>query len=113
MSTGCSHTYAWGCYCQTIEIVLARYPNWFGRTNNRAKARWAIKADTMCHRAERGCGFDSPANDDGAAESRVESAVFTTARLIGRQIAREAFERSGAANDNALSPDAGEDREIR
>ena len=38
------------------------------------------------------CG--DAANDDGTAESRVESAVLTIARLIGRQIAREAFERA-------------------
>ena len=51
------------------------------------------------------------ANDNGAAESRVESAMLTIARLIGRQIAREAFERRNAVNDNAPALDAGEDRE--
>ena len=53
------------------------------------------------------------ANDNGAAESRVESAVLTLARLIGRQIAREVFERASAANDNAPVSEAGDDRETR
>ena len=57
------------------------------------------------------CG--GAANDNGTAESRVEAAVLTIARLIGRQIAREAPERSGAVNDNAPSPHAGENRETR
>ena len=49
----------------------------------------------------------------GAAESRVESAVLTIARLIGRQIAREAFEASEAVNDNARASETGPDRETR
>ena len=53
------------------------------------------------------------ANDNGAAESRVESAVLTLARLIGRQIAREAFERTETVNDNTLASEAGADRETR
>ena len=40
------------------------------------------------------------ANDNGAAEARVRSAVLTIARLLGRQIAREQFERQVTANDN-------------
>jgi hypothetical protein len=31
---------------------------------------------------------------------RIDAAVLTIARLIGRQTVREAFERLGAANDN-------------
>ena len=40
------------------------------------------------------------ANDNGSAEARVQSAVLTLARLLGRQIAREQFERRDCANDN-------------
>ena len=40
------------------------------------------------------------ANDNGAAEARVRAALLTIARLLGRQIAREQFERRVAANDN-------------
>ena len=47
------------------------------------------------------------ANDNGAAEARVRSAVLTIARLLGRQIAREQFERQASANDNAPTGKAG------
>lgn len=42
------------------------------------------------------------ANDNGNAEgrARVDAAVLRIARLIGRQMARERFERMIAANDN-------------
>ena len=40
------------------------------------------------------------ANNNGAAEARVQSAVLTLARLLGRQIAREQFTGLHAANDN-------------
>ena len=42
------------------------------------------------------------ANDNGNGDSRVriDTAVLTIARLIGRQMAREAFERLKAANGN-------------
>ena len=40
------------------------------------------------------------ANPDGEAEARVQSAVLTLARLLGRQIAREQFWEPRAANDN-------------
>ena len=42
------------------------------------------------------CG--AVANDNGAAEARVQSAVLTIARLLGRQIAREQFWQPHAAN---------------
>ncbi|MDD9991556.1 MAG: hypothetical protein OXP75_07135 [Rhodospirillales bacterium] len=48
------------------------------------------------------------ANDNGEAEARVDTAVVTLARLIGRRIAREALDRLDAANDNAPEKDAGE-----
>ena len=48
------------------------------------------------------------ANDNGRAEARIDSAVMTLARLIGRRIAREELERLDAANDNAPGKDAGE-----
>ena len=40
------------------------------------------------------------ANDSGTAETRLEAVVLTLARLIGRQMARDAFEHLNAANDN-------------
>lgn len=40
------------------------------------------------------------ANDNGTAEARVQTAAFTLARLLGRQIAREQFGRPDYANDN-------------
>jgi hypothetical protein len=42
------------------------------------------------------------ANDNGNAEAwpRIDAAVLRIARLIGRQMAREEFERLNAANDN-------------
>jgi hypothetical protein len=39
-------------------------------------------------------------NDNGDVRVRIDAAVLTIARLIGRQMAREAFERLEAANDN-------------
>jgi len=48
------------------------------------------------------------ANDNGDAEARVDTAVLTLARLIGRRIAREELDRLDAANDNAPEKDAGE-----
>lgn len=39
------------------------------------------------------------ANDNAAAGKRIDKVVLTLARLLGRQMAREAFGRS-AANDN-------------
>ena len=48
------------------------------------------------------------ANDNGEAEVRVDTAVLTLARLIGRRIAREELDRLEAANDNAPEKDAGE-----
>lgn len=48
------------------------------------------------------------ANDNGTAEAKVEAAVLVLARLIGRQIAREEYERLHVANDNTPIRDAGE-----
>ena len=53
----------------------------------------------------------SAANDNGGPEARVEAAVLTIARLLGRQIAREMFERASAANDDTPPARAGEDQE--
>ncbi len=44
----------------------------------------------------------------GGAEARIDTAVMTLARLIGRRIAREELDRLDAANDNAPAKDAGE-----
>ena len=43
----------------------------------------------------------------GGAEARIDAAVVTLARLIGRRIARDHFEAIRAANDNAPEKDAG------
>ncbi len=51
------------------------------------------------------------ANDNGAAEARVRSAVLTIARLLGRQIAREQFERQASANDNTPVKETGDRQE--
>ena len=54
---------------------------------------------------------DNPGSGSGAgggAEARIDTAVMTLARLIGRRIAREEYERLDAANDNAPGKDAGE-----
>ena len=54
---------------------------------------------------------DNPGSEAGAgggAEARVDTAVLTLARLIGRRIAREELDRLDAANDNAPEKDAGE-----
>ncbi len=55
---------------------------------------------------DRGIAVIRGANDNGEAEARVDTAVLTLARLIGRRIARE--DRLDAANDNAPEKDAGE-----
>ena len=54
---------------------------------------------------------DNPGSGAGAggdAEARIDTAVVTLARLIGRRIAREELDRLDAANDNAPAEDAGE-----
>ncbi len=51
------------------------------------------------------------ANDNGAAEARVRCAVLTIARLLGRQIAREQFERQASANDNTPVKETGDRQE--
>ena len=48
------------------------------------------------------------AGADGGAEARIDAAVMTLARLIGRRIAREELERLDAANDNAPDTEAHE-----
>ena len=44
----------------------------------------------------------SAANDNGNGEGRprIDAAILRIARLIGRQMAREEFERLNTANDN-------------
>ena len=58
-------------------------------------------------------GDGRAANDTGTAEMRLDAAVLTLARLIGRQIARETFEQLSAANDNCRTPKADNDQEPR
>ncbi len=55
---------------------------------------------------ERGQSHDAAANDNGGPEARIEDAVMRLARLLGRQIARERFRQSEAANDNAPETEA-------
>ena len=50
----------------------------------------------------------SRAGAGGGPEARVEDAVLRLARLLGRQIAREHFRQSEAANDNAPETEAHE-----
>ncbi len=54
---------------------------------------------------------DNPGSGAGAcggAETRIDTAVMTLARLIGRRIAREELDRLDAANDNAPNTGAHE-----
>ena len=54
---------------------------------------------------------DNPGPGSGAGggvEARIDTAVMTLARIIGRRIAREELDRLDAANDNAPGKDAGE-----
>ena len=53
------------------------------------------------------------ANDNGTAAAKLDAALLTIARLIGRQMARETFEQLSAANDNRPAPQAGDDQETR
>ena len=48
------------------------------------------------------------AGPGGGAQARIDDAVMRLARLIGRQIAREQFDRPEAANDNRPAGEAGE-----
>ena len=54
-----------------------------------------------------GAADDGPGSGAGA-EARIDAAVTTLARLLGRQIAREEFERSRPANDNTPASEAGD-----
>ncbi len=50
----------------------------------------------------------SQAGAGGGPEARIDAAVMRLARLLGRQIARERFRQSQAANDNAPADEAGD-----
>lgn len=73
----------------------------------------------MADHTEPGPEGIAPANDNRGAggeaaserQRRIDRAVLTIARLIGRRIAREEFEALRAANDNR--PKAAEDAEDR
>ncbi|MDE0004809.1 MAG: hypothetical protein OXQ29_19130 [Rhodospirillaceae bacterium] len=52
------------------------------------------------------------AEDIAVSEARVQSDVVTIARLLGREIARERFERLEAVHDDAPTGEPG-DREER
>ena len=52
---------------------------------------------------------DNPGSKAGTGdgpEARIDAAVMRLARLLGRQIAREQFRQSEAANDNAPEKEA-------
>ena len=63
----------------------------------------------LCGRA---AGVDT-GSDDGARGDFRRAAAMRLARLLGRQIAREHFEASRAANDNAPAGEADERQELR
>ena len=50
----------------------------------------------------------SASGADGGPDARIDTAVMRIARLLGRQIAREEFERSRPANDNTPASEAGD-----
>ncbi|MYI49367.1 MAG: hypothetical protein F4114_09810 [Rhodospirillaceae bacterium] len=52
----------------------------------------------------------SKAGTGGGPEARIDAAVMRLARLLGRQIARERFEATRAANDNAPPEKEAHDR---
>ena len=58
-------------------------------------------------------GDGAAANDSGTAATRLNAAVLTLARLIGRQMARETFEQLSAANDNRRTPKADDGQETQ
>ena len=61
----------------------------------------------------RAAANDNPGSQAGAGtgpEARIEDAVMRLARLLGRQIARERFEATRAANDNAPAEKEAHDR---
>ena len=56
---------------------------------------------------------DNPGSKAGTGsgpEARIDAAVMRLARLLGRQIAREQFRQSEAANDNAPPEKEAHDR---
>lgn len=58
-----------------------------------------------------GGGNGTAANDNDGVEARVDAAVTVLARLLGRQIAREQFDRLCTANDNPPKPESGDRKE--
>ena len=64
-------------------------------------------------RVPRVAANDNPgsrAGTGGGPEARIDAAVMRLARLLGRQIARERFEATRAANDNAPPEKEAHDR---
>ena len=72
------------------------------------------RADRGGRAANDNPGSGAPGSGPGqagagsGAEARIDAAVMRLARLIGRQIAREEFDRLKAANDNAPEGEAHE-----
>ena len=61
----------------------------------------------------RAAANDNPGSRAGTGtgpEARIDAAVMRLARLLGRQIARERFEATRAANDNAPPEKEAHDR---
>ena len=103
------------CATQVYDSMQG-IPYMSGLTWPNRGAKWTpgcvVLRETLRDAGERGsrnCRHaGATANDNGEAEARVETAVLTLARLIGRRIAREDLDRLDAANDNAPEKDAGE-----
>ena len=66
----------------------------------------------MCERGNEQSSGGITAQDIAVSEARVQSDVVTIARLLGREIARERFERLEAVHDDAPAGELG-DREER
>ena len=58
-------------------------------------------------------GHDPGSRASGGAKARIDAAVMTLARTIGRRIASKELDRLDAAGDNAAAKDAGEELETR
>jgi len=70
-------------------------------------------SDREGERVPRVAANDNPgskAGTGGGPEARIDAAVMRFARLLGRQIAREQFRQSQAANDNAPPGREAQDR---
>ncbi len=77
--------------------------------SGKAKAMRRDGSGREGERVPRVAANDNPGSR-GGPETRIDAAVMRLARLLGRQIAREQFEATRAANDNAPSEKEAHDR---